>query len=74
MGYDVKERWIELCEKAAVEQDPEKLLAFVKEINCLLESKDQHGRGVISEETRRKEGSCANPATRPSKSHLQGTP
>lgn len=44
MGDHVKERWIELCEKAAVEGDPQKLLAFVKEISCLLESKDQQRR------------------------------
>jgi hypothetical protein len=35
------ERWMELCAQAAVEQDPEKLLALVKEINRLLEAKEQ---------------------------------
>jgi hypothetical protein len=34
-----KERWRELCEQAAVEQDPEKLLELVREINDLLEQK-----------------------------------
>jgi hypothetical protein len=34
-----KERWQELCELAAVEQDSEKLLALVQEINQLLEDK-----------------------------------
>ena len=34
-----KERWQELCELAAVEQDSEKLLALVQEINRLLEDK-----------------------------------
>jgi len=38
---EVKEQWIRLCEMAAAEQDSEKLLAIVKEINRLLEEKEQ---------------------------------
>jgi hypothetical protein len=34
-----KERWRELCEQASVEQDPDKLLELVREINQLLEEK-----------------------------------
>jgi hypothetical protein len=34
-----KERWQELCKQAAVEQDSEKLLALVQEINRLLDEK-----------------------------------
>jgi len=34
-----KERWRELCEEASLEQDPEKLLNLVREINRLLEEK-----------------------------------
>jgi hypothetical protein len=34
-----KERWQELCKLAAVEQDSEKLLALVQEINRLLDEK-----------------------------------
>lgn len=34
-----KERWQELCEQAAVEQDSEKLLTLVQAINQLLEEK-----------------------------------
>jgi hypothetical protein len=34
-----KERWQELCRLAAVEQDSEKLLALVQEINRLLDDK-----------------------------------
>jgi hypothetical protein len=34
-----KERWKLLCEQAAVEQDPQKLLELVKEINELLRKK-----------------------------------
>jgi hypothetical protein len=34
------ERWMELCKLAAVEQDPKKLLALIKEINDLLIEKE----------------------------------
>jgi hypothetical protein len=34
-----KERWLILCEQAANEQDPDRLMALVKEINDLLEKK-----------------------------------
>ena len=34
-----KERWRELCEQAAVEQDSAKLLELVREINDLLAEK-----------------------------------
>jgi hypothetical protein len=33
-----KERWRELCEQAAAEQDPKKMLELIKEINRLLEA------------------------------------
>ena len=36
-----KERWIQLCELAASEQDSATLLKVVKEINNLLEEKEQ---------------------------------
>ncbi len=36
-----RERWMELCEQASVEQDPDKLLALVVEINRLLEEKEK---------------------------------
>ena len=38
------EQWRQLCELAAVEQDPEKLLALVKEINRLLDVKEKRLR------------------------------
>lgn len=34
-----KARWVELCEQAAVEQDPGKLLELIREINRLLREK-----------------------------------
>ena len=36
-----RERWMELCEQAAAEKDPEKLLSLTREINQLLEEKEQ---------------------------------
>jgi hypothetical protein len=35
----VRERWLMLCEQAAVEQDPKRLLLLIREINDLLEEK-----------------------------------
>lgn len=37
----VGERWRELCAKAAVEQDPEKLLELTREISRLLDEKQE---------------------------------
>ena len=36
-----KERWLQLCELAAVEQDSEKLAALIEEINRLLAEKEE---------------------------------
>jgi hypothetical protein len=36
-----EERWRALCEQAVVEQDPDKLLHLIREINQLLEAKEQ---------------------------------
>jgi len=36
-----KERWYLLCQQAAVEQDPDKMLDLIKEINDLLEEKEK---------------------------------
>jgi len=35
---------VALCEQAAIEKDPEKLIRLVKEINRLLEEKEQRLR------------------------------
>ena len=40
MEGEKKERWMELCAQAAVEQDPEKLHALVEEIDRLLQEKE----------------------------------
>ncbi len=39
-----RERWLQLCEQAANEQDPEKLMILIAEINRLLESKERRLR------------------------------
>jgi hypothetical protein len=36
-----REKWIELCERAADEQDPRKLATLISEINCMLEAKER---------------------------------
>ena len=41
MEGEAKERWTRLCNQAALEQDPKKLLSLVKEINNLLAEKEQ---------------------------------
>jgi len=41
MQGEKKERWLELCAQAAVEQDPQKLMELVREINTLLEEKER---------------------------------
>ena len=35
-----KERWMELCEHASKEPDPERLLELVQQVNALLEEKE----------------------------------
>ena len=36
-----KEQWTQLCEQAAVEQDSERLIELVSEIDRMLEEKDE---------------------------------
>ena len=43
------ENWVELCARAAVEQDPKKLLELVSEINRLLEVRKNRLSGKIGE-------------------------
>lgn len=38
---DNAERWMQLCQEAGGEQDPDKLLQLVQEINQLLAKKEQ---------------------------------
>ena len=46
-----RERWQKLCEQAAVEQDPTKLLELVKEINRLLAEKQDRLNGTTDPST-----------------------
>jgi hypothetical protein len=39
------ERWMELCEQAAKEQDPHKLSELVRQISQILEEKEQRLKG-----------------------------
>lgn len=41
------DRWKELCERASKEQDPEKLMELIAEINLLLEAKERRLRGNV---------------------------
>jgi hypothetical protein len=41
MEGEKAEQWRVLCERAAVEKDPQKLMRLVGEINRLLEEKEQ---------------------------------
>jgi hypothetical protein len=41
MMQEKRERWLELCAQAADEQNPQKLLALITEINELLEAKER---------------------------------
>lgn len=36
-----KEKWMELCEQAANEQDSQKLIALIKQITALLDAKQE---------------------------------
>ncbi len=40
MTGEKKEHWMELCERAAIEQDPQKMLESISEINRLLQEKE----------------------------------
>jgi hypothetical protein len=40
-----REIWMHLCEQAAVEQDPDKLMDLIKQINQLLEEKERRLKG-----------------------------
>jgi len=48
MEGEIKERWFQLAQLAAVEQDPDKLIVLVQEINRLLKEErlNQRRRGA----------------------------
>lgn len=58
MKGEKKEIWMHLCEQAAVEQDPGKLMELIKQINQLLEEKERRLKGNAQQNER----SGQNPA------------
>jgi hypothetical protein len=53
MQGKTRERWQELCEQAAQEQDPARMLKLVEEINRLLEIKyERLNQGASSKTTK----------------------
>jgi hypothetical protein len=42
-----REKWMELCEQAATEQDPEKFMELISQINRLLEAKERRLKGNL---------------------------
>lgn len=40
-----REKWMELCAQAAKEQDPEKLIELIAQINQMLEAKERRLKG-----------------------------
>ena len=47
MRGETKERWKELCERAAVEQDPERFVATIQELLQALEDREERRRNVM---------------------------
>lgn len=44
MKGETRERWRTLCQQAQTEQDPDKLMIIIEEINRLLDEKEQRLR------------------------------
>jgi hypothetical protein len=51
MKGEARERWVELCAQAADEQDTDKLIELVREINDLLEEKEARLREKLKADT-----------------------
>lgn len=47
MTGETRKRWMEFCEQAAIEQDPDKLIALVEEINRLLQEQEREKENRI---------------------------
>jgi hypothetical protein len=45
---DNREKWMELCAQAASEQDSEKLMQLIAQINQMLEAKEQRLKSQFS--------------------------
>jgi len=47
----IQQRWLQLCQEAAVEGDPDKLISFMREMNNLLDEKEPRlklGRAAVA--------------------------
>jgi hypothetical protein len=53
MNDKTKERWLQLCEQAAVEQNPERLLKLVNEIVRMLDEKNERMQPASPPDTSR---------------------
>ena len=40
MQGKVKEDWIQLCEQVAIEQDPERMIVLLRDLNRMLDEKE----------------------------------
>jgi hypothetical protein len=40
MQGKVKEDWIQLCEQGAIEQDPERMIVLLRDLNRMLDEKE----------------------------------
>ena len=49
MQGETREQWMQLCQRASTEQDPDKLVQLVREINNLLEEKRARLDGVADD-------------------------
>jgi len=49
MQGKVKERWMQLCEEAAVEQNGEGLMTLIDEIDRMLEEKEERLKHQLSQ-------------------------
>ena len=58
MKGEKREIWMHLCEQAAVEQDPNKLMDLIKQINQLLEEKELRLKGNLNSPNRDPNEGC----------------
>jgi len=56
MKGETHELWVQLCEQAAVEKDPKRLLELVTRINDLLEQKERRLKAQQSSSTLKMHG------------------
>jgi hypothetical protein len=46
MENENRERWVQLCEQAAKEENPQKLTELIYEIHCLLRQKESQAQSA----------------------------